>query len=173
VIRRAVALAAVAGTLVTACSAGNGSPFFVRLSGPMPAVSGTTLSGGSFGPADYAGKVVVVNFWNYDCPPCRQEQPVLQADWNALRSKGVSIVGVMFVGGVPSWPDDRSAARSYLEQFGVTYPTIVDETSSLAGGFGIQGIPTTVIADRSGRLRFRILGRVRPGQLEQLIGDLG
>ena|SRR5438034_7660298 len=139
----------------------------------MPSISGTTLSGTSFGPAEYRGKIVIVNFWNYDCPPCRQEQPVLQADWTALRSKGVVVVGLMFVGGVPPWPDDHGAARSYLERFGVTYPAIVDESSSIARSFGIQGIPTTVIADRTGRLRFQILGRVRPGQLETLIDEIG
>ena len=139
----------------------------------MPAISGTTLSGGSFGPTDYAGKVVVVNFWNYDCPPCRQEQPILEADWVALRSRGVAFVGVMFVGGVPPWPDDREAARAYLERFGVTYPAIVDEGSSISRSLGIQGIPTTVVADRTGRLRFRILGMVRTGQLEQLIDQIG
>lgn len=139
----------------------------------MPAISGTTLFGKPFGPPDYQGKFVVVNFWNYDCPPCRQEQPVLQADWTALRNKGVSMVGVMFVGGVPPWPNDHGDAREYLERFGVTYPAIVDESSSIARSFGIQGIPTTVIADRSGHLRFRILGMVRPGQLEELIGEVG
>ena len=138
----------------------------------MPAIAGTTLSGGSFGSADYTRRIVVVNFWNYDCPPCRQEQPVLQADWAALRSKGVSFVGVMFVGGVPPWPGDRAAARAYLQRFGVTYPAIIDEHSSIARSFAIQGIPTTVIADRGGQLRFRILGRVRPGQLDQLIDEL-
>jgi len=70
----------------------------------------------------------------------------------------VSFVGVMFVGGVPPWPGDRAAARAYLQQSGVTYSAIVDEGSSIARSFGIQGIPTTVIADGGGQLRFRILG---------------
>ena len=95
-----MAVAILMGFALASCSSGSASPFFVRASGPMPAISGATLEGTSFGQADYAGKVVVVNFWNYDCPPCRQEQPVLQADWTALKSKGVSFVGVMFVGGV-------------------------------------------------------------------------
>jgi len=168
-----IAFILIYGLAAVACSSGDASTSFVRLSGPMPAISGTTLLGGSFGPADYAGKIVIVNFWNYECPPCRQEQPVLQRDWTALRGKGVSIVGVMFVGGVPPWPDDHAAARAYLQRFHVTYPAIVDESSSIARDFGIQGIPTTVIVDSEGQLRFRILGRVRPGQLEQLIGELG
>ena len=170
--RRAMAVAILMGFALASCSSGSASPFFVRASGPMPAISGATLEGTSFGQADYAGKVVVVNFWNYDCPPCRQEQPILEADWTALLTRGVSFVGVMYVGGIPAWPDDRAAARAYLRQLRVTYPTIVDQNSSIARGFGIQGIPTTVIADRTGQLRFRILGRVRPGQLRTLIGQL-
>jgi thiol-disulfide isomerase/thioredoxin len=170
--RRAIALVALTGTLFVGCSSGSAGPFFVRLSGRMPTVSGTTLGGGSFGPGEYTGKVVVVNFWNYDCPPCRQEQLVLQRDWTALRSKGVSFVGIMFVGGIPPWPDDHSAARAYLRSVGVTYPAIVDEGSSISTAFDIPGIPTTVIADRYGQLRFRILGQVRPGQIEQLVAGL-
>jgi cytochrome c biogenesis protein CcmG/thiol:disulfide interchange protein DsbE len=171
--RRPLAAAIVLVGLLSACSSGGDSLSFVRLSGPLPSFSGATLGGGSFGPTDYAGRVLVVNFWNYDCPPCRQEQPVLQAAWTALRGKGVSFVGVMFVGGVPAWPDDRIAARAYLQTYGVTYPAIVDEGSSIAERFAIQGIPTTVIADRTGHLRFRILGMARPGQIQQLVSELG
>jgi thiol-disulfide isomerase/thioredoxin len=155
---------------VAACSSGSATPLFVRLSGPMPQISGTTLDGRSFGPPDYAGKIVVVNFWNQDCPPCRQEQPVLQAGFERLSGQGVVVVGLLYVGG--NWPNDPPAARRFLASNGVTYPNLLDASSSLAQAFRIAGIPTTVIADRQGRLRFQILGRVRPGQLEKLIGEI-
>ena len=125
--RRPLAAAIVLVGLLSACSSGGDSLSFVRLSGPLPSFSGATLGGGSFGPTDYAGRVLVVNFWNYDCPPCRQEQPVLQAAWTALRGKGVSFVGVMFVGGVPAWPDDRIAARAYLQTYGVTHSLYITD----------------------------------------------
>jgi cytochrome c biogenesis protein CcmG/thiol:disulfide interchange protein DsbE len=113
---------------------------------------------------------VVVNFWNQDCPPCRLEQPVLQEDFRRLSSRGVLVVGLVYIGG--NWPDDRSAAAAFLRGNGVTYPNLTDAGSKLAAAFGISGIPTTVIADRRGQLRFQILGRVRPGQLDQLIEQL-
>ena len=136
-------------------------------SGPMPAISGTTLLGDALGPVDYRGKLVLVNFWNPDCPPCREEQPVLQAAWEEHGADGLLLVGVMYVGG--NWPNDPALARRYLEEEGVTYPTIVDGDSSLARGFGIAGIPTSVVADRDGRMRFRVLGRLRPGDVEALL----
>src|SRR5437764_9121341 len=75
---------------------------FIATSGPMPPVSGPGLTGGEITPATYRGKVVVVNFWNYDCPPCRAEQPLLQSTWDQLRGRGVVVLGVLYVG--ENWP---------------------------------------------------------------------
>jgi thiol-disulfide isomerase/thioredoxin len=164
------ALVLVTCFLGAACSSGSGDPSFVRLSGPMPKISGTTLEGRAFGPADYAGKIVVVNFWNQDCPPCREEQPVLQADFSKLGPRGVIVVGLLYVGG--NWPNDPMGARRFLAGNGAAYPNLLDVDSDLAGAFRIAGIPTTVVAGRDGQLRFQILGRVRPGELEDLIDQL-
>src|SRR6266571_3259430 len=94
---RAFGITVAIGLIGAACSSGPAtSLFFVRLSGPMPDISGQTLEGGSFGPADYTGRIVVVNFWNQDCPPCREEQPVLQADHLRLAARGVVVIGVVY-----------------------------------------------------------------------------
>jgi thiol-disulfide isomerase/thioredoxin len=111
----------------------------------------------------------VVNFWNPFCAPCEREQPLLQSAWQRLGSRRLQVIGLMFVGGFPAWPDDRDAARSYLQRFHVTYPVLLDNESRLAGGFGIEGIPTTVIVDSRGEMRFRVLGELKPGQLDELI----
>jgi thiol-disulfide isomerase/thioredoxin len=170
---RSIVLAPVlaVGILGSACSSGSADPSFVHLSGPMPKISGTTLDGHPFGPADYRGKIVVVNFWNQDCPPCREEQPVLQADFSKLGPRGVIVVGLLYVGG--NWPNDPTAARAFLAGNGATYPNLLDDDSGLARDFRIAGIPTTVVAGRDGQLRFQILGRVRPGQLADLIDQIG
>jgi thiol-disulfide isomerase/thioredoxin len=110
-----------------------------------------------------------VNFWNPFCAPCRREQPILEAASNRFRTRGVQFIGLMFVGGNPAWPNDPPAARRYLRKFGVTYPALIDSGSRLADGFRIPGIPTTVVVDRSGQMRFRIIGTVRPGELENLV----
>jgi thiol-disulfide isomerase/thioredoxin len=156
--------------LASTCSSSGANPDFVKVSGPMPSISGTTLLGNSFGPPDYAGKIVVVNFWNQDCPPCRQEQPVLEADYQKLSDRGVLVIGLLYVG--QNWPNDPSAARAVLASNGATYPNLLDADSKLSRAFRIAGIPTTVVAGRDGQLRFEILGQVRPRQLEDLIDQI-
>jgi thiol-disulfide isomerase/thioredoxin len=167
---RGLVLGLAVACLAAACSSGDANPLFAERSGPMPAISGTTLLGKTFGPAEYAGKVVVVNFWNQDCPPCREEQPVLEADYLKLFDQGVIVIGLVYVGG--NWPNDPSAAREFLASNGATYPNLLDADSRLSRAFRIAGIPTTLVADREGQLRFQILGRVRPGQLQDLIDQI-
>jgi thiol-disulfide isomerase/thioredoxin len=165
--RKAV-LIPVALVAAVACSSHSDLPSgVVSVSGRAPAVSGPLIDGGTFRPADYRGRVLVVNFFNPFCAPCAKEQPVLQHDWTTLRRSGVAFVAVHYVGG--NWPRSVSAARSYLRRMGVTYAVVEDPDSRLSRAFAIQGIPSSVVVDRRGKLRFRILGRVRPGELGTLL----
>jgi peroxiredoxin len=141
----------------------------VPMSGTMPAVTGQTLTGGTLAPGDYRGKVVVLNFWNYDCPPCRQEQPALEAAWRRLAGKNVQFIGLMYV---QTWPHDAAAARAYLHTFGVTYPTMIDTGGKISDKLPMYAIPTTFIIDPTGHLRYRISGVVRPGELDAPIGKM-
>ena len=167
--RRASLLAAL--LVLSACASSRDTPAgVIELSSPAPTVSGPLLGGGSFGPARYHDKVLVVNFFNPFCGPCRQEQGTLERDWRRLHGGGVQFLGVHYVGG--QWPSSVSAAREYVSRRGVTYPLIEDPHSDLARSLAIQGIPSTVVVDRGGLIRFRILGRVRPGELQSLLKRL-
>jgi len=138
----------------------------VEISGPLPDLSGPALTGGRVDPGDYRGKVVVVNFWANWCAPCRQEQPDLQATWERLGGEDVAFIGV-------NYRDDENAARAYVDEFAVTYPSIIDKPGRILGELGIPGLPSTVIADANGNLRYRILGTVNAELLRELIDRAG
>src|SRR5262249_36594470 len=133
--------------------------------GAAPALSGATLDGGSL--PEMRGRVLVVNFWNPYCGPCRTEAPALQAASERYAARGVTVVGIHYTHG--PWPKSVPAALSFVRAAHLSYPVAGDPGSALAAGFGIQGIPSTVIVDANGEMRFRVLGPVRSAVLDDLL----
>lgn len=150
--------------LLTACA----SPAVVpgaavqEVSGRMPALEGATLAGGTLSSSDYAGRIVVVNFWATSCAPCRREQPILSAAQSRAGEEGPFFIGV-------NHREGEDAARAYLDEFEVRYPSLGDPAGDIANRFGVPGLPTTVVIDADGRLRYRIAGAIDEETLDDLL----
>jgi len=164
---RRTALVVAAVLLVAGCSSGQqaaqnrqGQTGFVSGSGNVsvfaagkreqaPALSGTTLDGKTWSLADQTGKVVVLNVWGSWCAPCRKEAPDLVA---ASKELGPS---VQFVG-LNTRDLDKAPARRFVQEFGVTYPSIYDPSGKLLLGFRGQisaaAIPSTLVIDKTGKV---------------------
>ena len=127
----------------------------------------TLLDGRRMKMADYAGKVLVLDFWATYCPPCREEIPQLIELQRRLGPQGVSIVGLN-VGG----PDDRTEVpgfvRDYRIQYTLGYPDA--ELVNLYMGDN-DSIPQTIVFDKKGRLVKHFIGydKTMPAELEQAI----
>jgi thiol-disulfide isomerase/thioredoxin len=133
------------------------------------AFSGETEDGETYDSADSLGEVVVVNFWYAQCPPCRAEARDLESIANETAPDGVGFVGV-------NVRDEAATAQAFNDQFGVTYPSILDyQDASVQLAFSANippnAMPATLILDREGRVAARILGQADPSTLRTLITE--
>ena len=147
---------------------GNVSVFAPADRKPAPALTGTTLDGKPWSLADQTGKVVVLNVWGSWCPPCRKEAPDLVA---AAKELGPT---VQFIG--LNTRDHDAEARAYEQSFGVTYPSLIDESGELQLAFHeslpFDSIPSTLVIDRDGRVAARILGATSYTQLADIVDQI-
>jgi peroxiredoxin len=131
---------------------------------PAPEFREPALGGGTIDSRDYAGKVVVVNFWASWCGPCRREAPALQLLWEEYRDRGVQFLGVNF-------RDDPAAARAYEEEFGITYPSVSDPSGKVAFEFQVLALPTTFVIGQDGWIAYHLTGIVTEPLLRESIED--
>ncbi|MBX5441881.1 MAG: TlpA family protein disulfide reductase [Solirubrobacteraceae bacterium] len=109
---------------------------------PLPVLGGD----GERSPADYAGQVVVLNFWASWCDPCRDEAPVLEAAQKRLEASGDgTVLGV-------TYRDATSDSLAFMEEYGLTYPSLRDVDGRLAAEYGTRALPETFVIDRRGRI---------------------
>lgn len=131
-------------------------------------VAGPTLDGPSLDLADLRGRVVVLNNWASWCAPCREETPTLVDLAASSDPADVAVVGLNVT-------DEADAARAFVAEFAMPYPSIVDpEGRILAGIPGVppSALPSTVVLDRQGRVAARIIGAVDPVDLSALVTAL-
>lgn len=93
------------------------------------------------------GKVVMINFWASWCAPCRQEMPILDELHDRYEKAGFTLWGV-------NVEQDPSAAQKFLDEVAVSFPILYDPTSKVSKTYQVSAMPTTVMVDRDGQVRY-------------------
>jgi len=107
-----------------------------------------SLSGQQLALDALRGRIVVLNFFATWCPPCRAETPDLVALDRKYRSRGVVFFGV----------DDKESpqlVRVFASVKGIGYPIVLDSNGEVEETYDIRSIPTTLVIDKSGIVRYR------------------
>jgi len=133
--------------------------------------TGTAVDGSTLSSADFAGDVLVLNFWYAGCGPCRVEAPILQETFTRYADEGAHFLGVNIY-------DGPEQATSFEEKFGITYPSLLArEDAELKLAFAswtpLSAVPITLVLDRQGRVAARFIGAVRDDtSLPTIVGDV-
>ena len=114
---------------------------------PAPAFTLESTGGQRVSLAQFKGDVVMINFWASWCGPCRQEMPLLDSIYRKYKDLGFTLIGV-------NVEPDSKAANAWLKATPVTYPVLYDTQSQVSQLYQVQAMPTTVIIDRTGAVRY-------------------
>ena len=139
---------------LAACSADRTLPGSVGT--PVPAYGAVALAGDSIALADLRGQVVLLNVWATWCHPCREEIPALQRLHERMADSGLRIVGVSVDAG-----GEGERVAAFAREFGVTYDIWLDPDDRVSDTFYTLGVPTTLLIDRAGVVRWRHTGPVK------------
>jgi peroxiredoxin len=133
-----------------------------RAGAPAPGFQLKDLAGHTVRLSDYRGKVVVINFWATWCAPCLAEMPELVKLQQDYKAKGIQVIGVAAA------TDHRSKAVKITRRLKLNYPGVIG-TKRLESAYGIGDVlPLTVVVDRNGIIRDRILGILEPEEVERI-----
>ena len=100
---------------------------------------------------EHRGEVVMLNFWASWCTSCRQEMPLLDALYKKYKKLGFTLMAV-------NVDEDPSLAIEYLKEVQVSFPILYDTTNKVSKSYKVEAMPTTVIIDRDGKMRFLHMG---------------
>lgn len=110
------------------------------------------------------GTPVVINFWATWCVPCRREMPALQATAEHYVGR-VTILGI-------DQGENAELVQEFLDEFGVTYPILLDTDFSVGEQYHVRGMPTTFFIDGDGIIRHVWVGEMNRITLAEGIAQI-
>lgn len=114
----------------------------------------------------YQGKVVYLDFWASWCVPCRKSFPWLN-EMAAKYGDDLVVVGV-------NVDSARADAERFLQKYPASFPLVFDPQGTLAGGYKLEGMPSSVLLDRNGRVVHRHVGfrEEQRADYEKIVSEL-
>jgi cytochrome c biogenesis protein CcmG, thiol:disulfide interchange protein DsbE len=150
-------------TLLPAAGSANAA---LRIGSTLPAVTLSGVGGASVRiPESLKGKVVILHFWQIGCSSCKLEMPAMDLLYGNYRRKGLEVLAINI-------GQKKEAVKAFAVELGVSYPLLIDPDEKSATLLGVTDVPRTYVIDRSGVIRYRILGGATKEMLKKLILSL-
>jgi len=111
-------------------------------------------------------KPIIVNFWATWCAPCRDEAPVLEYAWQEYGDE-VIVLGIQ-----TQDRDNQRAGVAFMNEFGLTFPNVIDNSSRVSIDWGLFGVPETYFIRRDGTLAYKHVGIVTNELMDERIAEL-
>ena len=122
----------------------------------LPPLQGLVRNGAQvpgLDPANFEGKISVVNVWASWCVPCHEEAPLLA---ELARDNRLQLIGI-------NYKDAPDNAQRFLDRYGNPFASVgVDGNGRAAIEWGVYGVPETFIVGRDGKIAYKLVGPITP-----------
>ena len=168
-IRRTVPLLCLAAAILAVFQVRSTAALFgagggLKEGDPAPIFCGQTTDNQKIDFAQLKGKkIVLLDFWSIYCASCIEEMPRLSELHNDFKDKGLVVIGV----NLDSFGTHRVVKFMQGMENKIVFPVIIDKTRQIATTFNAMVLPTTLLIDASGKIRFYHVG-YKPGDEKQL-----
>jgi len=116
------------------------------------------------------GKVVVLDFWAFDCEPCIEAMPHVVDLYNRYSKDGLVLIGIHTPRA--DYEKDVSGLRAAMTRMAITYPVVVDTNQKIFRDYLCDLWPSQFVIDRTGTVRYSHGGVGRYQDLEDVVSRL-
>ena len=142
----------IVGSLLAAIALAAGAQAATAPQSPVQDFALRGMDGANYRLSEYRGDVVMLVFWATWCGDCRAGLGDAERLWRTYRTAGLMALGVNL--------DERAeAAASFVHAADTTFPVVRDVNKTVSRAFAIDALPTVVLLDRTGKVRFVVSGR--------------
>jgi peroxiredoxin len=106
-------------------------------------------AGHEFTSAQFRGKVLLLDFWGTWCAPCKQEIPGYERLYRRYKDRGFVVIGI-------AADSDPALVAEFAKKLKITYPLLINGMD--VQKYGVEGLPETMLIDRNGVIRKKVVG---------------
>lgn len=115
--------------------------------------------------SDYKGKTVMVNFWGTFCPPCKDEMPAIQHQFDKRNSDQVVFLGL-------NLGESKITVQNFIDQYKISFPILLDDNEETRKRYGVMNYPTTFFIGPDGKIAKIWIGEMTEAFIEQTIASI-
>ncbi|MBI3161410.1 MAG: TlpA family protein disulfide reductase [Chloroflexi bacterium] len=113
----------------------------------------STASGEKYTLSELRGQAVLVNLWATWCPPCRAEMPAIEKVYLEYKDQGFIVLAINM-----TYQDDPFNIVPFTEQYGLTFPILLEETGDVARAYQLNSLPSSYFINRNGVIDDVVIG---------------
>ena len=117
--------------------------------------------------SDLKGRVILIDFWAFDCDPCKETVPHIEALYEKYSKEGLVVIGVH----TPrlDYEHKVSKLREAVQKLGIRYPVVMDEKKKIWADYRCDLWPTQFVIDRQGMIKLSHGGVGRYDDIESAV----